>query len=106
MFQHFVREYDPVEIRSFSDRAHTKGTLYQVLGFQYDHTSDAGYVWVNLKTDQAFSRNNAQKHNIRQFLKDDTIDLSQTETQIMADHGYVQVFDAGVKLWIWRKEMV
>ena len=106
LFQHFVREYDPVEIRSFSDRAHTKGTLYQLLGFQYDHTSDAGYVWVNLKTDQAFSRNNAQKHNIRQFLKDDTIDLSQTETQIMADHGYVQVFDAGVKLWIWRKEMV
>lgn len=46
---------------------------------------------------------NAQKHNIKKFLKDDSIDLSKSETQIMADHGYVQVFDSGNNVWVWSK---
>lgn len=102
LFKHFINLYNPKEIRSFSDRAHTKGALYSTLGFEYSHTSDPGYVWVSLKTDKAYSRNNAQKKDIKQFLKDNTIDISQTERQIMTAHGFVQVFDSGVKLWIWR----
>ncbi len=103
LFKHFLNQYNPSEIRSFSDRAHTQGSLYQLLGFKYDHTADPGYMWVDLKTDKGFSRNNAQKSNIKKFLNDDTIDSSKTEVQIMSEHNFVQVFDSGVKLWIWRK---
>lgn len=102
LFAHFIRKYNPTEIRSFSDRAHTRGLLYEQLGFKYDHTTDPGYVWVNLKTDRGYSRNNAQKCNIKKFLNDYEIDLNKTETQIMKEHGFVQVFDSGVKLWIWK----
>jgi len=104
LFKHFLKMVNPEEVRSFSDRSHTQGGLYETLGFAYDHTSDPGYMWVNLKTDQGFARSNAQKSNIKKFLKDEGIDLSKTEVQIMQEHGYVQVFDSGVKLWIWRKE--
>lgn len=103
LFNYFINTFDPYEVRSFSDRAHTKGSLYTTLGFTYDHTTDPGYMWVDLKTDQGFARNNAQKSNIKKFLKDDSIDLTKTEVQIMAEHNYVQVFDSGVKLWIWRR---
>lgn len=100
----FVKDIDPHEIRSFSDRAHTQGKLYETLGFKYVHTSSPGYMWVNIKTDIAYSRNNAQKQNICKFLKDDNIDLTKSETEIMKEHNYAQVFDSGVILWKWRKD--
>ena len=105
LFKHFIQTYKPEEVRSFSDRAHTRGNLYKALGFEYDHTSEPGYVWVSLKTDISYSRVNAQKQNIKKFIGDDSLDLSKTETQLMTEHGYVQVFDSGVILWIWKGEI-
>ena len=99
LFKHFIRTYDPVRIRSFSDRAHTRGTLYQKLRFTELRRSDPGYVWVDLYTDRAYNRYNTQKQNIKKFLHDDTIDLSKSEKQIMEEHDFVQVFDCGTVTW-------
>lgn len=99
LLTHFIRMYEPKEIRSFSDRAHTTGGIYQTLGFTELRRSDPGYVWVCQKTNKAYSRYNAQKHNIVNFLKDPDIDLSKTEVEIMAAHGYVQVYDSGTITW-------
>ena len=104
LFKHFVEHYQPDCIISFSDRAHTTGKMYEKLGFIKDHVSDPGYMWVDLVTDRGYARSNAQKSNIKQFLKDDTIDLSKTEVQIMSEHKFVQVFDSGVICWKWRKD--
>ena len=99
LLKHFIRVYEPKRIRSFSDRAHTSGDLYKTLGFKEVRRSDAGYVWVDVVTDIAYHRVNAQKQNLKKFLKDTNIDLNQTEKQIMIEHGYVQVFDSGTITW-------
>lgn len=104
LFKHFIKTYQPERIRSFSDRAHTRGSLYSTLGFTEVRQSDPGYVWVNLYNDRPYHRYNAQKHNIREFLQDDSIDLSQTEREIMSSHGFVQVFDSGTITWEWVHE--
>jgi hypothetical protein len=101
LFNYFITTYNPSRIRSFSDRAHTKGGLYKTLGFNPIRQSGANYVWVNIIDDKAYHRVNAQKKNLKKFLKDDTIDLSLTEKQIMESHGYVQVFDSGTITWEW-----
>lgn len=101
LFNYFIKTYSPNSIVSFSDRSHTCGKLYSTLGFQPKRISDPGYVWVDVKTNTAYHRMNAQKHNIQKFLKDDSIDLTQTERQIMESHGYVQVFDSGTICWVW-----
>ena len=101
LFTYFVRHYTPTRVRSFSDRAHTRGTLYQTLGFTEVSRSNENYVWVNTKDNKAYSRVNAQKHNLKKFFKDDTIDLTRTEKEIMEAHGYVQVFDSGTITWQW-----
>lgn len=101
LFKYFITEYSPKQVRSFSDRAHTKGILYKTLGFKELRRSDANYVWVNIVDDKAYHRINAQKHNIKNFLKDDTIDLSKSEREIMESHGYVRVFDSGTITWQW-----
>ena len=102
LFNYFIQHNNPQKIRSFSDRAHTRGGLYHTLGFTELRRSDAGYVWVDIRTDIAYHRVNAQKRNLKKFLKDDTIDLSKTERQIMEEHGYVQVYDSGTITWEWR----
>ncbi len=103
LFKYFIQHYNPTEIISFSDIAHTNGKLYQILGFEEDHRSDPGYVWVDTSTDIAYNRVNAQKHNLKKFLNDSSIDLeNMTEQQIMVAHGYVQVFDSGTILWKYR----
>lgn len=101
LFSYFVKTYSPTQIRSFSDRAHTQGKLYDVLGFENIRQSDPGYMWVDLKTDRAYSRNNAQKQNISKFLKDNDIDTSKSEVELMVEHGFVQVFDSGTITWRW-----
>ena len=104
LFKYFVNKYEPRRIVSFSDVAHTSGKLYPILGFHYLRTSDPGYVWVDTKTDKAYHRMNAQKQNIKKFLKDDSIDLSQPESQIMVSHGFVKVYDCGNNVWEWLPE--
>lgn len=103
LFKYFIRNYNPSVIRSFSDRAHTSGELYSMLGFEEVSRSAAGYCWVDVKTDKAYHRVNAQKQNIKKFLHDDNIDLSKSEREIMTEHGFVRVYDSGTITWEWRK---
>lgn len=103
LFKYFIDNYNPEEIFSYSDRARMKGTVYNKLGFQKQSISSPGYMWVDYKTDIAYNRINAQKHNLKKFLNDDTVDLSQSEVEIMSSHGYVQVFDSGTILWKWSR---
>ena len=102
LFKHFLKEYNPTRIRSFSDKAHTRGGLYEKLGFNNIRTSDPGYVWVDAVTDLSYHRVNTQKQNIRKFLQDDSIDLTKTEKQIMEERGFLQVYDCGTILWEWK----
>ena len=103
LFKHFIKAYSPDRIRSFSDRAHTKGGLYSSLGFISVNRNSESYVWVNLKDNKAYNRVSTQKRHLRSFFKDDTIDLNQTEKQIMESHGYAQVYDSGTITWEWNK---
>lgn len=100
LFKYFRNNYTYSKIISFSDRAHTSGKLYSVLGFQYVSTSSPSYVWVDMMNDSYLTRVACQKRNLRKLFGDETIDIeSQTERQIMMDHGYGQVFDSGVIRW-------
>lgn len=102
LFKYYVNNYNPDDVVSYSDRAHTRGNLYEKLGFSKVRMSDPGYVWVNSIDDKAYNRMNAQKHNIKKFLNDDDIDLTKSERQIMIEHGFLQVFDSGTITWKWE----
>ena len=104
LFNHFIKTYNPKEVFSFSDFAHTKGALYQNLGFNFKHLSDPSYVWVSMMNDSYFHRVKCQKKNLHNIFKGEEIDLSKTEKQILEEHGYAQVFDSGVVRWEWSKE--
>lgn len=104
LFKHFLSDNPDIKnIVSFSDRSHTKGNLYQTLGFTETNRSDPSYVWVRLADDTYFSRVVCQKRYLPKLLNDSDLDLSRTEREIMISHGYVQVFDSGVIRWEYRR---
>lgn len=101
LFKYFVRTYNPTKLISFSDRAHTKGNLYQKLGFIEARRTDPGYVWARVDTEEYKTRVACQKHNLPKMFDDVTEEDLQTKSErmIMTEHGYVQVFDSGNIVW-------
>ena len=104
LFKHFIENYEYSKIVSFSDIAHTKGNLYDVLGFTAVSESSPGYVWVHMFNDLYLTRTACRKNNLQKLFDDSTIDIeNKTEAMIMAEHGFVQVFDCGVIRWEFSK---
>ena len=100
LFKYFLNNFPGIDIVSFSDKAHTSGKLYQVLGFHKVSESTPSYVWVNMKDDSYYTRVTCQKKNLCKLFHDNSIDVeNKTEKQIMEEHGYAQVFDSGVIRW-------
>lgn len=106
LFSHYVRQFNPSRVRSFSDRAHTKGNLYKVLGFKELHRNGPSYRWVNPLTDESYSRVSTQKRFLKRLLGEENVDLSKTEVEIMEQNGYVRVYDCGTVLWEWTNSEV
>lgn len=103
LFKYFTEHFDG-DIVSFSDKAHTTGKMYEVLGFHKVSESAPNYVWVNLKTDEYYNRVSCQKSKLPKLFKDPNLDIeNSTERQIMESHGYVRVHDCGVIRWEWGK---
>lgn len=100
LFKYFVSNYKFDSLISFSDVAHTRGTVYEMLGFKKKHLTDPGYVWVYKDDVKYYHRTAARKENLQFLFKDDTIDTEHfSEREIMEDHGFAQVFDSGVIRW-------
>ena len=103
LFKYFISHHpEYTKVVSFSDRAHTCGKLYDVLGFHQVNLSSPGYFWSNLNDTKIYNRVSCRKSNLRKLFNDDTIDIEhKTEKEIMIEHGYVQIFDSGVIRWEW-----
>lgn len=100
LFKYFTSRYPECNIVSFSDRSHTRGSLYSTLGFHSVNVSAPGYVWVNISDDSYFNRVSCQKKHLQKLFNDTSIDIeNKTEKQIMEEHGYAQVFDSGTIRW-------
>ena len=97
LFKHFVGNYNPTSIISYSNIAHTKGKIYETLGFNLDSISEPNYVWCNNSHD-ILTRYQCQKHKLlKQGFK------GNTEVEIMHNNGFYRIFDCGNKVWIWKK---
>jgi len=100
LFKYFCKNNRFSKIISFSDRAHTRGNLYKILGFKEASRSAPNYVWANIFSEIYFNRVTCQKQNLRKLFDDPTIDIeNKTEQQIMIEHNFVQVFDSGNIRW-------
>lgn len=94
LFKHFIKNINPQNIISYSNFAKTRGTVYEVLGFQNLGLTSPNYVWI--KSLKALSRYQCQKHLLKDFKH-----LGNTEDEIMHNRGYLKCYDCGSYKWVW-----
>ena len=100
LFKTFLWLAKPKKVISFSDVAHTRGKLYEILGFKKISLSSPSYVWCDIYDNRYFHRVSCQKRNLRKLFDDDTIDIDHmTEREIMESRRFVRVYDCGVIRW-------
>ena len=104
LFNYFVRNYDPTEIKSFADRRWTpfnEMNIYTMLGFKLDKILPPDYKYV---IDGSFKR--IHKFNFRKQIlhKKYGFDLSMTENEMAKKLKAYKIWDCGLYKYVWFKE--
>lgn len=86
LFKHFLKDHKGI-IVSYSNISKTRGTLYDMLGFRFEHISAPNYVWYKSENDEILTRYQTQMKN---------------EKEIMEQQGYKRIYDSGNKIWVYE----
>lgn len=97
LFKHFIQDYNPLEVISYSDNSRSIGNMYDKLGFGLSHESSPNYYYII--NEMRYHRFNFRKDK----LVKEGFDPNKTEIQIMSERGYFRIFDCGTKKWIYKK---
>ena len=95
LLKYFERNYNPTSIVTYANRRWSQGNLYNALGFEFKHFSDPNYFYIHISDNyqQMYSRNNFQKHMLKDKLEKFDADL--TEQDNMYNNDYRRIFDSG-----------
>ena len=99
LFKYFIEKYNPKSIISYSDIAHTRGNLYNLLGFNFDGYVKPNYIWFK-------GRNIILKSScrIKNLYKQYPEYIGKSESEIMHLLKAYKIYNAGLKRWIWIKK--
>lgn len=104
MFQHFIREYNPTEVKSFADRRWTldkDNNLYIKMGFKLEKICKPDYRY-------AVGNKRIHKFNMRKNIlhKKYGLPLSMTEKEMCNELGFYRIWDCGLFKYVWKKSIV
>ena len=105
LFNFFIKNYNPTEIKSFADRRWTvdvNDNLYVKLGFKLEKALNPDYEYI-LKYNPT---HRIHKFNFRKQLlnKKYNLSLDLSETEMVKELGYVKIWNCGLFKFIWKKE--
>lgn len=108
LFKEFVRDKNPLEVKSFSDNRYFGGGMYERLGFVLEEELPADYqVWsqkLGLRPKSHYQRRSLQTR-LRDHGSDEVFDHNtdpRTERDMTYHMGAGRIFDCGKKRWVWR----
>lgn len=105
LFKHFLRNYDPIEIKSFADRRWTvdeENNIYIQLGFEFCGYTKPSYTYYNHKLNKL---ERVHKFNYRKQIlhKKYGLPLTMTESEMANELGSVKIWDCGLIKYVWKK---
>lgn len=102
IYKHFINEYKPKSVVTYSDITKFTGNTYTSLGFKCTakDITEPNYVWVNSKLN-VLSRYQTQKHKL---LEDGLGEYGKTEDEIMQNLGYYKIYNSGNIRLHWNME--
>lgn len=103
LLKNFIDAVNPISVVSFCDLRFGKGKVYSNANFEICGITPPNYWYYfkNSGVDGAFeSRIKYQKHKLKHF---SNYSDEKTEYEIMAENGYLQIFDCGNYKYIYKK---
>ena len=96
LMAHFERVYKPDSIVSYANRDWSQGNLYKAIGFEYSHTTEPNYFYVDSNFN-IIKRQQAQKHKLKSFLeiRNGIFIENLSERDNMINNGYRIYYDTG-----------
>lgn len=96
LFKYFIKNYNPVEVVSYSDIRYFNGGVYEKLGFNFHSVTKPNYFYfIDFPI-----RENRFKYRKDVLIKEG-FDPNMSESQIMFERGYERIWDCGNKKWVW-----
>jgi len=95
MVKKFLRENQVTELVSFSDNRWSEGELYRVNNWKLESELPPDYYYTDLEN--VFHKSLFRKNSIAKKFNVET--QEKTEKQLMADLGFLRLWDAGKKKW-------
>ena len=104
LFNWFIRNYNPMEVKSFADRRWTldkDDNIYTKLGFELVSILEPDYKYYNSKIDK-YKR--VHKFNFRKqtLHKKYGLPLTMTESEMAQELGYSKIWDCGLLKFVWK----
>jgi AraC-like DNA-binding protein len=95
LLRHFVQHHAPQDskIVSYCNRRWSNGKLYEKIGFSRAHVTAPGYYYIQRNGQYAGTRQQWQKHLLRNKLA--IFDDDRSEADNMLANGYTRVWDCG-----------
>lgn len=94
LLSHVKKNFPFKEIYTYAHLDYSSGSVYEKSGFERKHITPAGLWYVKRGETVRLRRERFMKHKLPRILGLG-VDMNKTESEIMADHGYYRVFDAG-----------
>lgn len=99
LFSYFLKRYTPQSIVSYCDTSKFVGSVYEKLGFTYKSTALSSH-WYNIKTKQHILDSTLRKRGFDQLFGT-SYGKGTDNIELMKQHGFVEVVDAGQATFIW-----
>ena len=96
LFTHFVKNYNPIQIESFSSNDISDGGLYKILGFAKEPKISRSYWYINSTMHRMHRFSFRKSELIKQGC-----DPSLSESQITESMGLLKIYDSGQSKWTW-----
>lgn len=104
LFKHFVRKYNPTEVKSFADRRWTVNetdNLYTKLGFKFDKYTAPDYTYYNSSVNKykRFHKFGFRKNILSRKYG---FPLTMTEKEMAKKLGYDRIWNCGLIRYVWQ----
>lgn len=104
LLTHFISDYKPKEIRTYSNNDFYLGNTYKKLGFSFlDFGQSIDYQWVTLDGKYIVSRYDAQKDKLAKMypclVKEALDNKKSVENYVMTELHYKKVYRCGNSRW-------
>lgn len=109
LFQAFVKDKDPQEVKSFSDNRYFAGDMYQAIGFTLEDESKPDYqVWhqkTGLRPKTHYQRRQLQSRMVELGIQGEYNAATDPRTEQAMTYfmGCGRMYDCGKKRWTWIK---